>query len=567
MEMFNMGKNVLFLVMLLMAMPLAIADTTLFDGTISSGQSNVFYDSANIQNTVLVQDVDNNMCLISIGGVSTWVSDGDEVEIAGFDVEVEDTDPTKCELKIKPKETPKVNARITALKVLNVEPNSEGFYFVEDGTEVKFLAEITSDAHMDDLEWKFFNNGYPNGVGATDDINGDIDIGVGENELEFSMIFREDMDKIYHTGSFITVLIIDPNGRQTTTPAGMNYYGISIYTEGDDGCYRYRDPAGHLIDAGVCEISEKEKDRAVTKVVCLSKEEKFDTGNKEYDVVLTNRLGVLRVNGETVAGNPYYADDFFMETKEYSSEPYCFEIVLGCRGKYCEDTDYGSNGGAVEITSGRYYSLEEGESRNHVVDGITHTVELLIVEDVSPASATFKIDGEVTWQMIEGDIFSRKEDDFRLSLSKITLNNAFDDENLENIVGMTDVVSYQIMNEDYDNSVKTGVRKISEKLVERGPSEEGEFLMSNCDDGRGCYVNHDMNKCLPFGTRLEYEGVASYCDIDGDVKSQKEDNLEANNNYECRSNSARYGVCENIEEQQSAMKAIFGWLSRLFGGN
>ncbi len=88
-------------------------------------------------------------------------------------------------------------------------------------------------------------------------------------------------------------------------------------------------------------------------------------------------------------------------------------------------------------------------------------------------------------------------------------------------------------------------------------------ILPKCDSG--CFVNHDLNKCLPFGTRLEYESDASYCDIDGNIKSQKEDSSKANNNYECKSNSARYGVCENIEEQQTIMKKIFSWLSGIFG--
>ncbi|MBT3866076.1 hypothetical protein HOF78_03170 [Candidatus Woesearchaeota archaeon] len=557
-----MEKTILVLMLLLLAMPFVTADTNLFDGDVGVGQSVTFYGSDNTQNTVLIENIDapNERCLVNIGGVSTWVSESDEAEISGFEVEIEDVDSNLCEVKISPKENQRANVAITSLEIVNVEPNSEGFYFVKDGMEVKFLAELTSDSHVNDLEWEFFNNGYPDGEGATKDINGKIDIGIGVNRLEFSMVFRESMDEIYNSGSFITVLVIDPEGDKTTTSAGMNYRGISVYTEGDSGCYRYRDPAGHLIDAGICEITKKERDHAITKVVCLAKEEKFDVGNKVYDVVLTNGLGVLRVNGKAIAGNPYFAEDFFLEAEEYSSDPYCFEIVLGCRGSDCDGSD---DEPEVEEEydddwfSNSYYILEEGESRTHVVEGIKHTVNLLIVEDVSPAIATFEIDGEVTWQMIEGDIFTNKVDGFKLRLHEITLNRAFDDEDVDKNNGRIDIVSYQIFDEDYDGE---GGKRDEEILY---PQEE--IIGTNCNNG--CYVNHNLNKCLPFGTRLEYEGRQSYCNLDGNLLSQKEDGSEASNNYECRSNSARYGVCENIKEQQSAMKAIFGWLSRLFGGN
>jgi hypothetical protein len=85
-----------------------------------------------------------------------------------------------------------------------------------------------------------------------------------------------------------------------------------------------------------------------------------------------------------------------------------------------------------------------------------------------------------------------------------------------------------------------------------------------CD--QGCYANSGTNKCVPYGTRLQIKGDASYCGVDGSTHLQKRDGESAENNYECVSNSARYGVCENVAEQTSVMQKIFGWLSRLFGG-
>ncbi len=472
--MLRMRGTALVLVLLLLAMPLVFADTTLFDGSIGSGQSDVFYDSSNVQNTVLVQDIDheNSKCLINIGGVSTWVGD-DEVEISDFEVEVEDikSDGTlwKCEFEIKPKENPNADVRINSLKVLNVEPDNKGFYFVEDGTEVKFLAEITSDVDVDDLYWLFFDNGYPDGIGASTNLARFVDLEPGLNELEFSMVFRKDMDKTYGTGSFITVLVLDPEGRQTVAPAGSIYHGISIYVGGDT----------------------------------------TDDDNCHYDYDATTGTEFIICEAE-----PYQKDD--------------------------SDETFFSN---------KYYVLEEGETEYHYIDGTKHAVKLLIVEDTVPASATFEIDGEVSSQMGENDIFYGEEG-LVLRLHEITLNldtHASDGD-------LRDIVSYQLMVSEDDAKSKVEILY---------PQEE--FLPTKCNDG--CFVNHELNKCLPMGTRLEYGGTPSYCGVDGNVKEQKEDGSEANNNYECKSNSARYGVCENIKEQQSALKKIFGWLSRIFGGN
>ncbi len=110
---------------------------------------------------------------------------------------------------------------------------------------------------------------------------------------------------------------------------------------------------------------------------------------------------------------------------------------------------------------------------------------------------------------------------------------------------------------------KKNEENCKEEYKECKDYDKKEIILPACDSG--CFVNHNLNKCLPFGTRLEYEGIASYCAVNGNLKSQSEDGSEANNNYECKGNSARYGVCENIKEQQSAMKKILGMLSRLFG--
>lgn len=86
--------------------------------------------------------------------------------------------------------------------------------------------------------------------------------------------------------------------------------------------------------------------------------------------------------------------------------------------------------------------------------------------------------------------------------------------------------------------------------------------LPSCEDG--CYLNGEVSRCIPVGTRLRYQEVNSYCDFDGKIKAQKEDNLPASNNYECYSNSARYSICEPVAEQVGLLKKIFSWLTNIF---
>ncbi len=87
-----------------------------------------------------------------------------------------------------------------------------------------------------------------------------------------------------------------------------------------------------------------------------------------------------------------------------------------------------------------------------------------------------------------------------------------------------------------------------------------------CDNG--CYIKRETYwECVPFGTRLTYKNIPSYCALDGTLRKQKIDGEAADHDYECISNSARYGQCENVKEQTGFLHKIFTWLARLFGGN
>ena len=117
----------------------------------------------------------------------------------------------------------------------------------------------------------------------------------------------------------------------------------------------------------------------------------------------------------------------------------------------------------------------------------------------------------------------------------------------------------QICEEEYKQCVAVGIRPIVEdSIIQALPLGEGK-----CD--QGCYVDSDVKKCVPVGTRMSVKGAPMYCDVDGAVYQQKKDGDSAENDYECRSNSARYSVCENVAEQVGILQKMFGWLGRLFG--
>ena len=99
---------------------------------------------------------------------------------------------------------------------------------------------------------------------------------------------------------------------------------------------------------------------------------------------------------------------------------------------------------------------------------------------------------------------------------------------------------------------------------QEGPSEEGvvpklrgirpeaeqQPLVCN-----GCSVD---NRCLPYGTRK----TGQFCDIDGEIKNQQEENLGCSNSYECRSN-----VCVNDQcVSGGLLQKFLNWLSSFFGG-
>tara|TARA_Y100000310_G_C20699165_1_gene828076 strand:- start:3760 stop:4515 length:756 start_codon:yes stop_codon:yes gene_type:complete len=118
-----------------------------------------------------------------------------------------------------------VYVHIESFKVTSHRPNEKGFMFVKNGDIVSFRAEIISEETINEVPYTFYNNGYPTGRGSTNHIEGNINLERGLNILELDMEFFHELDTLYNTGSFITVLVLDSEKKKT---AG-GYRGTSIY--------------------------------------------------------------------------------------------------------------------------------------------------------------------------------------------------------------------------------------------------------------------------------------------------------------------------------------------------
>ncbi len=78
----------------------------------------------------------------------------------------------------------------------------------------------------------------------------------------------------------------------------------------------------------------------------------------------------------------------------------------------------------VELLGGAIYDiLEEGEEKTYDIDGKEYKVEVMIIEDVTPATVTFNINGEVTDQLVDGETEILK-DGTLIGISDIILNEA-----------------------------------------------------------------------------------------------------------------------------------------------
>lgn len=131
-----------------------------------------------------------------------------------------------------------------------------------------------------------------------------------------------------------------------------------------------------------------------------------------------------------------------------------------------------ANSVKLEMLGGAAYAvMEEGETRTFTVNGKEYEVEVMIISDVSPATVTLKVNGEVTDQLVDGETEILK-DGTLIGISDIVLNEAGE-------AGFADIVELyigarkvELSDNDYTNSegsVDLGFNqgvKIDEETIE-----------------------------------------------------------------------------------------------------
>ena len=95
-----------------------------------------------------------------------------------------------------------------------------------------------------------------------------------------------------------------------------------------------------------------------------------------------------------------------------------------------------------------------------------------------------------------------------------------------------------IQKDDQCDEITTTNSKINKNAC---AEEETEEELIEC---QGCQLNQDT--CVPFGTRVEKEGISYYCSIEHKMLQQNEDGINCQNTYECVSNNCKGSVCTPI---------------------
>ncbi|GEM_PF-4726351 len=119
-----------------------------------------------------------------------------------------------------------------------------------------------------------------------------------------------------------------------------------------------------------------------------------------------------------------------------------------------------------------------------------------------------------------------------------------------------------ILYEKKDNAVLVGYNSWKNEPRSMGvaiDAKNTDVEKSKTSKNQGvCTV--ESNGAVPVGTRVNVDGVSQYCDpLTKKMLKQKADGEVAENNYECLSNEARNGVCENsLSFLQKIWKSIVG---------
>lgn len=115
---------------------------------------------------------------------------------------------------------------------------------------------------------------------------------------------------------------------------------------------------------------------------------------------------------------------------------------------------------------------------------------------------------------------------------------------------------------DYSSVRVFGVEEEPPEEEETTEEEEEWEPYEKCN---GCVYNY---KCLAYGTRILYEDISSYCNLDDRFVKQKENEASCMNNYECKSNFCSDGECYDIkgeiQETRGVLELIVDFLRKMF---
>ena len=106
----------------------------------------------------------------------------------------------------------------------------------------------------------------------------------------------------------------------------------------------------------------------------------------------------------------------------------------------------------LELLGGAVFDiLEEGEKKTYTIDGKEYAVEVMIVEDTSPATVTFNINGEVTDQLVDGETEILK-DGLLVGISDIVLNEAGESGSGDLVEVYLGATKLELQDTNYSNS-------------------------------------------------------------------------------------------------------------------
>ncbi len=151
-----------------------------------------------------------------------------------------------------------------------------------------------------------------------------------------------------------------------------------------------------------------------------------DAPSSEVSDFLVIREGT-RANQSFFEYELQFEDGLETDIKGTSLDDLKDEEIIMLGGKYIfvnTKIDTSAEDVTLDLLGGAEYAiLEEGEVRTFTVDGKEYEVEVLLIEDTSPATVTLKVNGEVTSQLVDGET-ELLSDGTLLGISDIILNEA-----------------------------------------------------------------------------------------------------------------------------------------------